>query len=143
MPSGDLRSLALGLGLFRWGRGTHVSPIPEPSLSIGTQTLAGFAHESATDGAQWPAESPALVREIWPILSADFDAGVQQVPVVTRAHALGPHALDVVAKAPSVRVAFRWRYQGLEALLGCALGYMPASLPQTAWRWRVPPSVRS
>jgi len=131
MPSGDLRALALGLGLFRWGRGTHVPPVPVPTLSIGTQTLAGFAHESATDGQQWPAASPALVRETWPILSADFDAGVQQVPVVTRAHALGPHALDVVAKAPSVRVAFRWRYQGLEALLACALGYMPAAHPQT------------
>ena len=70
------------------------------------------------------------MREIWPILSADFDAGVQQVPVVTRAHALGPHALDVVAKAPSVRVSFRWRYERLEALLGCALGYMPAAFPQ-------------
>jgi hypothetical protein len=130
MPSGDLRGLALGLGLFRWGQGTHVIPVPEPTLSIGTQTLAGFAHESATDGEQWPAESPALVREIWPILTADFDPGVQQAPVVTRAHALGPHALDVIAHTPSVRVSFRWRYQGLEALLGCALGYMPASLPQ-------------
>lgn len=133
MPSGDLRSLVLGLGLFRWGRGTYVPP-PEPeivpSLAIGTQTLAGFAHESATDGTQWPAASPALVREIWPILTADFDAGVQQEPVVTRAHALGPHALDMVAKAPSVRVSFRWRYQGLEALLACALGYMPAAFPQ-------------
>jgi len=130
MPRGDLRGLALGLGLFRWGRGTYVPPAYVPTLAIGTQTLAGFAHESATDGAQWPAESPARVREIWPILSADFDAGVQHVPVVTRAHALGPHALDVVAKAPSVRVAFRWRYQGLEALLACALGYMPAAWPQ-------------
>ena len=130
MPSGDLRSLVLGLGLFRWGRGTHVIPVPQPSLSIGTQTLAGFAHESATDGQQWPAASPARIREIWPILSADFDAGVQQVPVVTRAHALGPHALDVLAKAPSVRVTFRWRYQGLEELLACTLGYMPATLPQ-------------
>jgi hypothetical protein len=130
VPRGDLRSLALGLGLFRWGRGTHVPPVPVPTLSIGTQTLAGFAHESATDGQQWPAASPALVREIWPILSADFDPGVQQVPVVTRAHALGPHALDVAARAPSVRVAFRWRYQGLEALLALACGYMPAALPQ-------------
>jgi hypothetical protein len=131
MPRGDLRGLALGLGLFRWGRGTHVPPVPVPTLSIGTQTLAGFAHESATDGQQWPALVSALVRDIWPILTADFDAGVQQVPVVTRAHALGPQALDVVSKAPSVRVAFRWRYQGLEALLACALGYMPAALPQT------------
>jgi hypothetical protein len=131
MPSGDLRSLTLGLGLFRWGRGTHVPPPAfVPSLSIGTQTLAGFAHESATDGWQWPALVPALVREIWPILTAEFDPGVQQAPVVTRAHALGPRALDVVSKAPSVRVAFRWRYQGLEALLGCALGYMPAAFPQ-------------
>jgi len=130
MPSGDLRGLALGLGLFRWGRGPYVPPAYVPTLAIGTQTLAGFAHEPSTDGAPWPAESPALVREIWPILSADFDAGVQHVPVVTRAHALGPHALDVVAKAPSVRVAFRWRYQGLEALLACALGYMPAAWPQ-------------
>jgi hypothetical protein len=130
MPRGDLRGLALGLGLFRWGQGTHVLPVPQPSLSIGTQTLAGFAHESAIDGQQWPADSPALVRELWPILSADFDSGVQQVPVVTRAHALGPHALDVMAKAPSVRIGFRWRYQGLEALLACALGYMPAALPQ-------------
>ena len=130
MPSGDLRSLALGLGLFRWGQGTHVSPVPAPSLSIGTQTLAGFAHESATDGDPWPAESPALVREIWPILTADFDAGVQQVPVVTRISALGPHALDVAATAPSVQISFRWRYQGLEALLACAMGYMPAAFPQ-------------
>lgn len=130
MPRGDLRGLALGLGLFRWGRGTYVPPAYVPTLSIGTQTLAGFAHESATDGAQWPADSPALVREIWPILSADFDAGVQQAPVVTRAHALGPQALDVVARTPSVRIGFRWRYQGLEALLACALGYMPAALPQ-------------
>lgn len=130
MPRGDLRALALGLGLFRWGRGTHVPPVPVPTLAIGTQTLAGFAHESATDGQQWPAASPALVRDIWPILSADFDAGVQQVPVVTRASALGPQALDVVGRTPSVRVAFRWRYAGLEALLGCALGYMPASMPQ-------------
>jgi hypothetical protein len=129
MPSGDLRSLALGLGFFRWGQGTHVAPVPVPTLSIGTQTLAGFAHESATDGQQWPAASPARIREIWPILSADFDAGVQQVPVVTRAHALGPHALDVVARTPSVRIGFRWRYEGLQALLGCALGYMPAALP--------------
>ena len=106
------------------------APEPEcPSLSIGTQTLAGFAHESATDGEQWPAESPALVREIWPILTADFDAGVQQEPVVTRAHALGPHAAFVVALRPACSVAFRWRYQGLEALLGCALGYMPAAFP--------------
>jgi hypothetical protein len=130
MPSGDLRGLALGLGLFRWGQGTHVAPVPVPTLSIGTQTLAGFAHESATDGQQWPAASPARIREIWPILSADFDTGIQQVPVVTRAHALGPHALDVLAKAPSVRVTFRWRYQGLEELLACTLGYMPATLPQ-------------
>jgi hypothetical protein len=130
MPSGDLRSLVLGLGIFRMGRGTHLIPVPEPTLSIGTQTLAGFAHESATDGQQWPAASPSRIREIWPILSADFDTGVQQVPVVTRAHALGPHALDVLAKAPSVRVTFRWRYQGLEELLACTLGYMPATLPQ-------------
>jgi len=129
MPSGDLRGLALGLGLFRWGRGTYVPPAYVPTLAIGTQTLAGFAHESATDGAQWPAASPALMRQIWPILSADFDAGVQQTPVVTRARALGPQALDVVARAPSVRIAFRWRYQGLEALLACAMGYMPAGLP--------------
>jgi hypothetical protein len=132
MPSGDLRSLVLGLGLFRWGKGTHVPPVlVVPSLAIGTQTLAGFAHESSTDGEQWPALVPALVREIWPILSADFDAGVQQRPVVTRAHALGPHAQDVVSTAPSVRVSFRWRYQGLEAILASALGYMPASLPQS------------
>ena len=130
MPSGDLRSLVLGLGIFRMGQGTHVSPVPEPSLSIGTQTLAGFAHESATDGQQWPAASPARIRHIWPILSAEFDPGVQQVPVVSRATACGSHALDVVAKAPSVRIGFRWRYEGLEALLGCALGYMPAVLPQ-------------
>jgi len=129
MPSGDLRGLALGLGLFRWGRGTYVPPAYVPTLAIGTQTLAGFAHELATDGAQWPAASPALMRQIWPILSADFDAGVQQTPVVTRARALGPQALDVVARAPSVRIAFRWRYQGLEALLACAMGYMPAGLP--------------
>ena len=132
MPPGDLRSLTLGLGLFRWGGGIYTPP-PEPeivpSLAIGTQTLAGFAHESATDGEQWPAESPALVRELWPILSADFAPGVSQEPVVTRASAFGPHALDVVAKTPSVQVSFRWRYQGLEALLACALGYMPASLP--------------
>jgi len=130
MPPGDLRGLALGLGLFRWGRGTHVIPIPAPSLSIGTQTLAGFAHESATDGQQWPAVVSALVRETWPILSADFDHGVQLLPVVTRAHALGPQALDVVARTPSVRIRFRWRYQGLESLLALAFGYMPAALPQ-------------
>ena len=132
MPSGDLRSVVLGLGLFRWGRGTSVPP-PEvvPSLAIGTQTRAGFAHESATDGAPWPAEHPALVRELWPILSADFDPGVQQEPVVTRASAFGPHALDIVAQTPSVQVSFRWRYQGLEALLACALGYMPAAFPET------------
>ena len=43
---------------------------------------------------------------------------------------LGPHALDVIAQTPSVRIGFRWRYQGLEDLLGVALGYMPAAFPQ-------------
>lgn len=129
MPSGDLRGAALGLGLFRWGSRAAVVPVPVPTLSIGTQTLAGFAHESATDGQQWPAASPALIREIWPILSAEFDMGVQLAPVVTRSSALGPQALDVMAKAPSVRIGFRWRYQGLEDLLALAFGYMPAALP--------------
>ena len=130
MPSGDLRSLVLGLGIFRMGRGTHVPPVVVPTLAIGTQTLAGFAHESATDGQQWPAASPARIRHIWPILSAEFDPGVQHVPVVSRATAFGPHALDVVAKAPSVRIGFRWRYEGLEDLLAIALGYMPAAFPE-------------
>jgi hypothetical protein len=102
--------------------------VAEP-VSSGTATTCGFAHESATDGSQWPAIAAAPIHERWPILSADVDPGVQQAPVVTRAQALGPTGVDVVSLAPSVRVAFRWRYQGLEALLAAALGYMPAALP--------------
>ena len=90
-----------------------------------------------------PLRVQHCVREIWPILSADFDAGVQQVPVVTRATALGPHALDVVAKAPSVRIGFRWRYQGLEALLAMCPGLHASGLAAAARRWRVSASVRT
>jgi len=98
-------------------------------VSSGTATIAGFAVESATDGSQWPAIAAAQVTERWPIVSADFDPGMSQAPVVTRAQTLGPTGVDVVSQAPSVRVAFRWRYQGLDSLLACALGYMPAALP--------------
>jgi hypothetical protein len=101
-----------------------------PELSRGVLTIAGFAHESGSNGSQWPAASAAQVSERLPLLDATFEPGVQQTPVVTRAASVGPAALDLAIRLPSVRLRFRWRYQGLEALLACALGYMPATLPE-------------
>jgi hypothetical protein len=130
MPSGDLRSLALGLGPFRWGQGVVLPPEPEPSLAIGWQTLAGLAHEAAEDNEEWPSPQPARVRALFPILGATYSPGVQQTHVVTRAQALAPTALDTVQIAPGLTLNARWRYQGFETVLACGLGYMAPEYPQ-------------
>lgn len=97
-------------------------------VASGTATIAGFAHDSALASA-WPSPTAALVQARLPVTSVDFDPGVQQAPVVTRAQALGPSGLDVLSTAPGARLSLRWRYQDLETILAMALGYMPATYP--------------
>lgn len=97
-------------------------------VAYGTATIAGFAHEAATESA-WPSTTAAALQARLPLLEAEFDPGVAQAAAVTRAQSLGASGLDVLSQSPSVRLSLRWRYQGFEALLACALGYMPAALP--------------
>ena len=98
------------------------------AVASGTATIAGFAHEAPTQTG-WPSAVAAQVRARLPLLSAEIDPGVTQTAVVTRAQTLGASGLDLLTRTPSVRVSLRLRYEGAEAFLASALGYMPASRP--------------
>ena len=135
MPSGDLRSLALGLGSLSLGPGhacvAGARRRRSPSARRRWRASRMNPRRTASSGPprvrRWSARSG-------PSSAPDFDAGVQQVPVVTRAHALGPHALDVVAKAPSVRIELSLAISRPRSTAGVCPGVHASGLAASAWQ---------
>lgn len=91
--------------------------------TVGYAIRAGFAREATVTAVTWPAASAAVVTQQLPLLDVDANDGVQKEGARTTSSGLGPIAFDLLHIAPTLRLPLQLRYQGLEALWACALGF--------------------
>lgn len=91
--------------------------------TVGYAIRAGFAREATVTAVTWPAASAAAVTQLLPLLDFDGNDGVSKEGARTTTSGLGPIAFDLTSITPTLRVPLQLRYQGLEPLWACALGF--------------------
>lgn len=91
--------------------------------TVGYAIRAGFQREAVVTTATWPAASAAAVAQLLPLLDVEANDGVQKIGAYTTTAARGPIAFDLLHRAPTLRLPLQLRYQGLEPLWACALGF--------------------
>jgi hypothetical protein len=91
--------------------------------TVGYAIRAGFAREATVTAATWPAASAAVVTQLLPLLDYAANDGVEKAGTRTTTSGIGPVAFDLMNIAPSLQIPLQLRYQGLEQLWACALGF--------------------
>lgn len=99
--------------------------------TIGIGIRAGFEREAIVTTSTWPAAAAAALTALLPLLDIAANDGVEKAGTGSVETGLGPTGFDVLSVMPTATVSMKARYQGLEPLWACALGYMAKRIGAT------------
>lgn len=99
--------------------------------TLGLNLRAGFIREAIVTTPVWPAVSAAALTALLPLLDVRLSDGIETEPHEGASSGLGPEAVVVTGIAPTASLTLKARYEGLETLWACALGYMAKRIGTT------------
>ena len=99
--------------------------------TTGIGIRAGWQREAIVTSPTWPAAAAIAVTALLPILDVQPNDGVEKAETGSIETGLGPTGFDVLSVMPTATVSLKARYQGLEQLWACALGYMAKRIGAT------------
>lgn len=89
----------------------------------GFLTRMGFGREATITAPAWPSAAPVEVPRLLPAYEEALDDRAGVVPITTRNTLGSATHVDTISRSLEVPFSLDARYEGLEVLWACALGY--------------------
>lgn len=99
--------------------------------TLGYAIRAAFQREALISTPTWPSASAAACTALLPLLDAQVGDGVNKTGAYTQDSGFGPIGYDLTGIVPAITLPLQMRYQGLEQLWACALGFMAGRISGT------------